>query len=132
MPEPPELLSDTEQAQLVSHMGWPLLDSVYTEQVLMPKFERLTASAQLDVIRGYLTELNNTRQKLSELIDGVDLVEVKGLRFSESAEARAWAQYRDWVFLLASALGAEPNPDVFSSGSGQISRSSRMIYSDHQ
>lgn len=128
--ETPESLSEAEQAQLVSHLGWPLLDSDYTEQVLMPKFWRLS-DAQLPVIRGYLTELNNTRQKLSELIDGVDLVEVKGLRFSEKAEARAWAQYRDWVFLLASALGAEPNPDIFS-GYGQASRSSRMIYHDHQ
>lgn len=104
-------LTDAEKAEIRDHMGWSngLFQQDYSYIYVQPVLDGVTDDAKLTIIRAHLEKLNAIYTKLGELVDNIDIKEVKGIVFDGTAEGRLWAMYRDWLIKLCQALDLSPN-----------------------
>lgn len=105
-------LTLTEAAEIRDHLRWDnaSVQSHYVQTVLNPRLQEDFPAEHLVMVRKHLAACNAHYEQLAGLSQDFGLTEVKGVKFSEKAEARTGGMYAFFQEKLAISLNLKINP----------------------
>lgn len=113
-------LTATEITQITGHLGWSVTDQsqAYTVIYVTPTLNSISNVTAEAEIRKILANLETVQTQLGTIVENFEIAKLKGIEFSDIAEARLWGMYADWVVKLARFLNLAHNYQWGGGGSG--------------